>query len=138
LLVGQLLVPTSQPGDIVIVDNFGGHKRQATAAPLGLLEPPVPAGLLVRPHPIGQVFAKLKTLLRKLDARSFEATWRGTGQLLSANECAIAYTRAGYPGSEMDVPHSGCRCAGMILNPDSPSKTIAWSKQPRRTLWPRM
>jgi len=33
-------------------------------------------------NPIEQVFAKLKTLLRKTDPRTIEATWRGIGQLL--------------------------------------------------------
>jgi transposase len=31
-------------------------------------------------NPIEQVFAKLKTLLRKLDARTVETTWRRIGQ----------------------------------------------------------
>ena len=35
-------------------------------------------------NPIEQAFAKLKTLLRKLDARTLEATWRGIGHLLDA------------------------------------------------------
>jgi hypothetical protein len=87
-----MLVPTLRPGDIVIMDNLGSHKRQAirrairAAGAKLLFLPTYSPGL----NPIEQVFAKLKTLLRKLDARSLEATWRGTGQLLAAftaNEC---------------------------------------------------
>src|SRR5262249_12025804 len=81
-----MLVPTLRPGDIVIMDNLGSHKRQAIrrairAAGAKLLFLPAYSPDL---NPIEQVFAKLKTLLRKLDARSLEATWRGIGQLLTA------------------------------------------------------
>jgi hypothetical protein len=40
-----------------------------------------------------QVFAKLKTLLRKVDARSVGETWRSIGSLIdvsSPQECKIA------------------------------------------------
>jgi DDE superfamily endonuclease len=74
--VEQMLVPTLRPGDIVIMDNLGSHKRQAIrrairAAGAKLLFLPAYSPDL---NPIKQVFAKLKTLLRKLDARSLEAT----------------------------------------------------------------
>ena len=45
------------------------------------------------------VFAKLKTLLRKTDPRSSEATWRGIGYLLghfTPAECGHYLTNAGY------------------------------------------
>lgn len=50
-------------------------------------------------NPIEMVFAKLKTLLRKADERSIEATWRSIGDLLaafSAEECAAYLRHAGY------------------------------------------
>jgi transposase len=50
-------------------------------------------------NPIEQVFSKLKTLLRKADARSIEATWRQIGALLdnfTPEECANYLTNAGY------------------------------------------
>jgi transposase len=50
-------------------------------------------------NPIEMVFAKLKTLLRKADARSVEATWRSIGDLLgvfSSEECAAYLRHAGY------------------------------------------
>ena len=99
--VEQVLVPTLRPGDVVIMDNLGSHKRQAirrairaAGAKLFFL-PPYSPDL----NPIEQLFAKLKTLLRKLDARSSEATWRGIGQLLTTftpDECANYFANAGY------------------------------------------
>jgi transposase len=50
-------------------------------------------------NPIEQVFAKLKTLLRKLDARTVETTWRRIGQLLDAftpTDCAAYFRNSGY------------------------------------------
>jgi hypothetical protein len=37
--VKQMLVPTLRPGDIVIMDNLGSHKRQAIAVPFAALAP---------------------------------------------------------------------------------------------------
>jgi transposase len=99
--VEQLLAPTLRPGDVVIMDNLGSHKRQAirrviraAGAKLFFL-PPYSPDL----NPIEQLFAKLKTLLRKLDPRTVEATWRGIGHLLDAfspTECANYLKSAGY------------------------------------------
>ena len=50
-------------------------------------------------NPIEQVFAKLKTLLRKAEERSVEATWRRIGTILqcfTSNECAAYIANAGY------------------------------------------
>jgi hypothetical protein len=50
-------------------------------------------------NPIEQVFAKMKTLLRKADARTIEQTWRTIGALLDCftpTECANYFTNAGY------------------------------------------
>ena len=99
--VEQLLVPTLKPGDVVVMDNLGSHKgkavrraiRQAGAHLIFL--PPYSPDL----NPIEQVFAKLKTLLRKAAERSVEDTWRRIGQLLdhfSADECANYLVNSGY------------------------------------------
>ena len=99
--VEQVLVPTLQQGDVVIMDNLGSHKRQAIRRAIRA----VGAKLLFLPayspdlNPIEQVFAKLKTLLRKIDARSIEATWKAIGSLLDTftpDECANYLTNAGY------------------------------------------
>jgi transposase len=99
--VEQLLVPTLCAGDIVIMDNLGSHKSQAVrkairaaGAKLFFL-PPYSPDL----NPIEQVFAKLKTLLRKAEERTVEATWQRIGSLLSAfapNECSNYLVNAGY------------------------------------------
>lgn len=99
--VEQILVPTLQPGDIVIMDNLGSHKGKAirrairyAGARLFFL-PPYSPDL----NPIEQVFAKLKTLLRKADERTIQATWLRIGQLLdafSSAECANYFKNAGY------------------------------------------
>jgi len=99
--VEQFLVPTLRPRDIVILDNLGSHKGEAIRKAIRaagahlLFLPPYSPDL----NPIEQVFAKLKTLLRKAAERSVEATWRRIGTLLdafSAQECANYLTNAGY------------------------------------------
>jgi transposase len=99
--VEQVLVPTLRPGDIVIIDNLGSHKgnavRQAIRAAGAKLFflPPYSPDL----NPIEQVFAKLKTLLRKAAERSVEATWKRIGTLLQSftpAECANYLRNAGY------------------------------------------
>ena len=99
--VEQVLVPTLRLGDIVIIDNLGSHKGKAVrrairaaGARLFFL-PPYSPDL----NPIEQVFAKLKTLLRKAAERTVEATWRRIGALLDAfspQECANYLRNAGY------------------------------------------
>jgi transposase len=99
--VEQLLVPTLSRGDIVIMDNLGSHKGKAvrrairaTGARLFFL-PQYSPDL----NPIEQVFAKLKTLLRKAGERTIEATWRCIGNLLdsfSPQECASYLRNSGY------------------------------------------
>jgi len=99
--VEQILAPTLQPGDVVIIDNLASHKSRAvekairaTGARL-LFLPPYSPDL----NPIEQVFAKLKTLLRKANTRSVETTWRQIGTLINRftpAECANYLTNAGY------------------------------------------
>ena len=99
--VEQVLVPTLRPGDIVIIDNLGSHKGKvvrrairAAGAKLFFL-PPYSPDL----NPIEQVFAKLKTLLRKAAERTVEATWKRIGVLLACftpQECANYIANAGY------------------------------------------
>ena len=99
--VEQILVPALNPGDIVIMDNLGSHKGKAVrkairaaGAKLFFL-PPYSPDL----NPIEQVFAKLKTLLRKAAERTTDDTWKRIGQLLDAfspAECANYLRNAGY------------------------------------------
>ncbi len=99
--VQQILVPTLSPGDIVILDNLGSHKGKAVRAAIRAAG----AKLLFLPayspdlNPIEQVFAKLKTLLRKAAERTVETTWRRIGSLLdhfTPKECANYLRNSGY------------------------------------------
>lgn len=95
------LAPTLRPGDIVIADNLSSHKVagvkqaiEATRASLCYL-PAYSPDL----NPIEQVFAKLKTLLRKTKARSLDTLWQTIGELLDRfkpHECKNYFTHAGY------------------------------------------
>ena len=99
--VERFLVPHLAPGDIVVLDNLGSHKRQAVrrairaaGAKLFFL-PPYSPDL----NPIEQVFAKLKHLLRQASERSVEATCQRLGQILdlfTPDECASYFKNAGY------------------------------------------
>ena len=101
LYVEKVLVPTLMPGDIVIMDNLGSHKGIAVRAALRTVGaklfflPPYSPDL----NPIEQVFAKLKTLLRKAEARTLEATTSSIQHILTAfspSECAAYVRNAGY------------------------------------------
>jgi transposase len=99
--VEQVLVPILAPGDIVVMDNLGSHKGRAIRAAIRAAK----AKLFFLPayspdlNPIEQAFAKMKTLLRKADARTIEQTWRTIGALLDCftpTECANYFRNAGY------------------------------------------
>jgi transposase len=95
------LVPTLQPGDIVIMDNLGSHRGKAVRKAIR----EAGARLLFLPkyspdlNPIEQVFAKLKHLLRKARARSYDGLLQATAKLLDTflpNECAAYLRNSGY------------------------------------------
>lgn len=72
--VDQILAPTLQPGDVVVMDNLAPHKRAevreiiaARGAELRYL-PPYSPDL----NPIENAFAKLKAGLRKAEARTLD------------------------------------------------------------------
>lgn len=99
--VEQVLVPTLKPGDIVVMDNLGSHKSSAVrdairAAKARRFFLPAYSPDL---NPIEQVFAKLKTLLRKADERTPDAVWKRVGQLLqrfAPKECTAYFCNSGY------------------------------------------
>jgi transposase len=97
----QVLVPTLNSGDVVVMDNLGSHKGRAvrhairTAGAKLFFLPAYSPDL----NPIEPAFAKMKTLLRKADARTIEQTWRTIGALLDCftpTECANYFRNAGY------------------------------------------
>ena len=99
--VEQVLVPTLQTGDLVIMDNLPAHKvagaRQAIeAARAGLMYLPSYSPDL---NPIEQAFAKLKALLRAKAVRTVAALWKALGNLLDCftpAECSAFFRHAGY------------------------------------------
>jgi putative transposase len=101
LYVERVLVPTLEPGDIVIMDNLGSHKGNAVRRAIRAAG----AKLILLPkyspdlNPIEQVFAKLKHLLRKAAARTPDSVCNAIGQLLDAftpQECANYFQNSGY------------------------------------------
>lgn len=101
LYVEHFLLPTLSPGDIVVMDNLGSHKSEAVRDAIGskgakrLFLPPYSPDL----NPIEQMFAKLKSLLRKARARTCDTVSDAIGTLLdqfSAEECANYLINSGY------------------------------------------
>jgi len=99
--VEQFLVPTLKPDDIVVLDNLGSHKARAVRTAIRAAG----ARLVFLPkyspdlNPIEQVFAKLKTFLRKATARTVDALSDAIAHILTAyspTECANYLKDAGY------------------------------------------
>jgi len=99
--VEDVLVPTLQPGDIVIMDNLGSHKGKAVRLAIRAAG----ARLFFLPkyspdlNPIEQFFAKLKHWLRKAAKRSADAVCNAIADILlltSPDECSNFFVHAGY------------------------------------------
>ena len=99
--VETFLVPTLKAGDVVVMDNLGSHRGKAVRRAIRA----VGARLVFLPkyspdlNPIEQVFSKLKHLLRKAQARSYDALLDAVSQLLdtySPAECANYLKNSGY------------------------------------------
>ena len=99
--VEQSLVPTLKPGDVVIMDNLASHKSWAVRQAIRR----VGAMLILLPkylpdlNPIEQIFAKLKTLLRKAMARTGDAICTAIASILKTftpQECANYLRNSGY------------------------------------------
>jgi transposase len=99
--IEQMLAPTLDPGDIVVLDNLPAHKPdavrtaiEATGAILRYL-PPYSPDL----NPIEMAFSKFKALLKKAAARTIDDLWTAIAQALpqlTPNDCANYFTAAGY------------------------------------------
>ena len=99
--VEQALVPTLQPGDVVILDNLGSHKGKAVRSAIRNVD----AHMLFLPayspdlNPIEQLFAKLKHWLRRQQARNYDTLCNAIAHILEAitpRECANYIQNAGY------------------------------------------
>lgn len=95
------LAPTLAKGDVVILDNVGFHKSERASQ----LVKDRGAWLLFLPayspdlNPIEMAFSKLKALLRKRAAQSFDAITRALSDivgLFSITECQNFFKASGY------------------------------------------
>jgi transposase len=93
--------PALRPGDIVVMDNLGSHKRpppiaaiEAAGATVRFL-PPYSPDL----NPIEEMFSKLKAFLRKAKARSLDALYAALGdglRTVTASDIAGWFRSCGY------------------------------------------
>ena len=97
------LVPTLKPRDVVILDNLSSHKSVEAAEMLKsigawfLFLPPYSPDL----NPIEMAFSKLKSMIRKAAARSYDDLWKAAGaacDLSCEEECYNYFKAAGYEG----------------------------------------
>jgi transposase len=99
--VEQILAPTLKKGEIVFLDNVSTHKvdgveeaikaRGARAVFLPAYSPDL--------NPIEQLFARLKSFLRKMKARTVEKLWNAIASFLkevSEDECTAYLANSGY------------------------------------------
>lgn len=99
--VEQVLAPTLNAGDVVVMDNLPAHKGPAVRAAIEargarlLLLPPYSPDF----NPIENAYAKFKSLLRKAEARSVDALEAAISKAFHAftpQECANYFVAAGY------------------------------------------
>ena len=103
--VEQILVPTLQPGDMVMADNLAVHKVdgvrhaiEAAGATRRFLPPYSPDF-----NPIELSFAKLKAIVRQARCRSLDTLWPLLGACLSRftpTECRNYVHHCGYTAAK--------------------------------------
>jgi len=99
--IEQQLVPTLNPGDIVVMDNLSSHKRaeareaiEGADAELWFL-PPYSPDL----NPIELAFSKFKWLIKSAQERTVEGLWDACGKLvdrITESECRNYLKHCGY------------------------------------------
>lgn len=101
IYVEKLLVPSLQPGDIVIMDNLGSHKSKAVRQAIRQAG----AKLFFLPkyspdlNPIEQLFSKLKHRLRAAERRTRDGVCNAIADILTSvapQECSNYLANAGY------------------------------------------
>ena len=99
--VSEVLLPTLKKGDILVMDNLAAHKNKET---LSLLEEAGVEVLFLPPYspdlnPIEMMWSKIKSLLRKAEARTQETLLAAIGSALSKvtpKEAANWFAHCGY------------------------------------------
>ena len=99
--VEQVLAPTLQPGDVVIIDNLPAHR---VAGARTAIEAKGAAFVFLPPYspdfnPIEKAFSKLKAYLRKIAARTVDDLWAAIADAVktyTAVECQNYFTACGY------------------------------------------
>lgn len=95
------LAPVLRKGQVVILDNLSSHKSPRAAEALRqvgawfLFLPPYSPDL----NPIEMAISKLKALIRKAAARTYDDLWRAIGDacdLFTDEECYNYFKAAGY------------------------------------------
>jgi len=101
LYIETQLVPTLHKGDAIILDNLSSHKSPTAAAAMKavgawfLFLPPYSPDL----NPIEMAFAKLKALIRRAAARTYDELWQAVGDvcdLFTEEECYNFFKAAVY------------------------------------------
>lgn len=97
----RCLIPVLRPGDIVVMDNLGAHKRDevraviAEAGASALYLPPYSPDL----NPVEQAIAKIKSHLRKAKPRTLDALYERIGEIVQCfepAECRNYLRNSGY------------------------------------------
>jgi transposase len=97
--VEQVLVPALSPGEIVMMDNLGSHKRAGVRKAIEAAGAAVSFLPAYSPDLDPMVFAKLKNTLRKTARRTVDALWDAIGIALDdfpPQECLNYFRNAGY------------------------------------------
>ena len=101
LYVDGILAPVLRSGDVVILDNLPAHKSTAARETLKAIG----AWFLFLPkyspdlNPIEMAFSKLKALIRKAAARTYDELWQAVGnvcKIFTDEECYNFFVAAGY------------------------------------------
>ena len=99
--IEQVLLPTLDAGDVVVMDNLSSHKRRRTRELIRsrgaqvLYLPPYSPDL----NPIENVFAKIKQHLRSLACRTRESLWETMQSVLdhvTATDAINCFRHCGY------------------------------------------
>ncbi|MFN0113801.1 MAG: IS630 family transposase [Paracoccaceae bacterium] len=99
--IERILAPALRPGQIIVADNLSSHK---SARAIDLLHAQGNTLIFLPPYspdlnPIEMAFSKLKTLIRKVAARTYDALWKQVGKvcdLFLPQECKNYFRAAGY------------------------------------------